>query len=783
MQLYLLNYNNKYNNLLRRETSLSGYMEYLIRVYPDDYNFKPNDGISTTITLNEDSTPDYIVCSEDGTTIHSRWFVIERVRITAGQYRFSLYRDTLADFYDEVKQATCYLTRGMLKNSDPYIFNQESLSLNQIKQREIMLKDKSKIPWIVAYMSTNKTTNDITYSPASNQVDINVDSLESWEYNKTFRNYRGAAYHAWIKNTLMGATQLCEFSWNENGGQPCIQNENAYGFYAFSIISHSTSLISKSAIFTGIYDQLLENTSGNIESNVRTWYSSDNLNAAGLIQQDGKIIKTSDNKFYRVMINYGNIEKSFNDVAMGTAPYTFVQSIVSKCSEVQGTGNNSSYTVTYDYQEIYPTFVEVAYDTYKLNLSNAAKPLNDAPWYAIAIPADDYIIKTTGAATSNITQMKSISRGLAAAFGTQGGNEVYDVQLLPYCPIPELITANNTIDISGLSSDSYVTITKNTTITGYAFYLSSSSFNSVVSLNTSDIKYIINKTTRSRKIQQMCDIWRFASPSYSNTYDFDLAKNYGLVEINIQATYKPYNPIILVSPLYNGLYGKTFDKEQRGLLLQGDFSMPRTSDAFVNYELNNRNYQDIFNRQMQSTEYQNRLARINQAVSGAVGAIQGGATAGGAATLVSGLNPAGLIAGAVGTAASGAAAIADYEILKASQNEQLSLSRDVYNMNLRNIQAVPDTLSKVGAYTIINKIFPILEYYSCTSAEELAAEEKIKYNGMACGFICTIKDYINNTYQGHKYICGTIIHIDLNGEDNHMAATIAEEIAKGVRIE
>ena len=43
------------------------------------------------------------------------------------------------------------------------------------------------------------------------------------------------------------------------------------------------------------------------------------------------------------------------------------------------------------------------------------------------------------------------------------------------------------------------------------------------------------------------------------------------------------------------------------LVPDGDFSLPMVTDAFVEYELNNKNYQQIFNRQIEHWSNINRI--------------------------------------------------------------------------------------------------------------------------------------------------------------------------------
>ena len=104
---------------------------------------------------------------------------------------------------------------------------------------------------------------------------------------------------------------------------------------------------------------------------------------------------------------------------------------------------------------------------------------------------------------------------------------------------------------------------------------------------------------------------------------------------------------------------------------------------------------------------------------------------------------------------------------------------------LGTIQALPNTISKVSALNNNNKIFPILEYYTCTEEEEKAFINKGAYNGMTVMAIGKLRGYIGNNweYNGIKskgYIKGSIIRIENISEDTHYFNAIADEIFKGV---
>lgn len=96
-----------------------------------------------------------------------------------------------------------------------------------------------------------------------------------------------------------------------------------------------------------------------------------------------------------------------------------------------------------------------------------------------------------------------------------------------------------------------------------------------------------------------------------------------------------------------------------------------------------------------------------------------------------------------------------------------------------NIQALPSSLAKTSALTFNNKIFPILEYYTCTDEEKQALRDKIKYNGMTVGRIGIIVDFIR---EEKTYIKGKLIRLESIDEDFHILNAIADEMNKGVFI-
>ena len=194
--LIFLKYNNYFNRIMRRENTLEAYRQYRIsgengrlsEFY--NVNFNPNDGVETTQDINWFAEqPDYLVVSENGIDISSRWFIIESTRLLNGQHRCNLRRDSIADSWNVLKEAPVYVEKGIVADNDPAIYNKEELVVNQIKKQEILLTDKSECPWIVGYYSRldseGNTTNLTGKFYTSGIADHTYNNISNWPYYYT----------------------------------------------------------------------------------------------------------------------------------------------------------------------------------------------------------------------------------------------------------------------------------------------------------------------------------------------------------------------------------------------------------------------------------------------------------------------------------------------------------------------------------------------------------------------------------------------------------------------
>ena len=192
MNLYLLNYNNYYNRVVKRLNNLNDYSPYILTTI-ENVNFNPNDGVNAEQIVNwGGAIPDYLIAADE--TGFTRWFVIEAIRTRKGQYRLTLHRDLVADNYDAVVDAPCFIEKATLPANNPLIFNSENMSFNQIKTSELLLKDKTGCPWIVGYFARKDGNGDILNLTGNVEIEAAPDfvingPITDFEYYEYIDNY------------------------------------------------------------------------------------------------------------------------------------------------------------------------------------------------------------------------------------------------------------------------------------------------------------------------------------------------------------------------------------------------------------------------------------------------------------------------------------------------------------------------------------------------------------------------------------------------------------------
>lgn len=288
--------------------------------------------------------------------------------------------------------------------------------------------------------------------------------------------------------------------------------------------------------------------------------------------------------------------------------------------------------------------------------------------------------------------------------------------------------------------------------------------------------YITENSAVATKVDSECSFERLSSPNYQGQFEFCVAKNNGVDFINVDMTLKPINPYIHLNPNFKNMYGDDWN-DARGLICNGDFSFGLKEDKFQTYELQNRNYENIFNRQIQSMEVEHGLQKREARWSIAAGAVQGGTTGGAGAALLGASVPGAIATGVGAGALSLGAGIADLGILKERQAEQKDLAIDMHEFQLGNIRALPYSLTKCPAFTYNNKLFPFIERYSATDEEVKILKNYLSLRSFNINAMGSIGEYIQDQ---PTFIKGQLIRLDELHCPTNIANDLYNEINQGV---
>ena len=765
-------------------------------------NFKPNDNVSTEIIDNDVGIhPDYLlVLNDDASEILSRWFIMETVRTREKQYRYILRRDVIVDNLNALTVAPVFVQKAWLDENNPLILNDEGMSFNRIKTSETLLKDFSGSAWYIAYLSKTKGGSSINLQIPAGEVEGAVDLSDIADemgiptsYLSSLLNFNsdtsipakfvkslGLTFWSWgVANGVYDYRYACNFNykiegittdyeWDTSGDQYPLFNVNTDIGVAFINLYLRDAVNNNKTAFYNQLPQML---------NVPYYLDTEKLNI--LRNYQDKYIYYLG-KYYKLNVLMSGSEYTNNDAYFPYNKYSSLETIANEiASHASGTYvlNTSGGFLSFysNSDKVFIQLNEVSDDPnipiMDLYISPSRKQTLDQQYDIIAFPANDIELqlKDKDDEIYSFTSIGDICRKIVTQLGIQEDANVYDIQLLPYCPLDKIfelydLTVNKDYNLIVDHNDS-------TKIYGAVFYISSASFQQKLNYSLT--------LQESMKMDNECDMYRLISPNYQGTFEFNVAKNGGSVDFfTAYCTYKPYTPFIKVTPDLKYVYGTDFN-DNRGLICSGDFSMPRINSAWESYQLQNKNYQNIFNRDIQNLELMQGIEKMQHRVTGGLGIFTDalkGAVAGG---MVSGSPWGAAIGGVLGAGASTAGYFMDKDIMAIQHREQRSLAVDKFNYQLGNIKALPYTLTKIGAFDISSKVFPVLEYYTCTDKEKEAMRLKLKYESMTVMKIGYFGDFYNR-FDEPKYFKGELIRCDELAEDNHMLEVIYSEIMKGV---
>lgn len=813
----------------------------------NNINFNPNDGITAEVTVgkyskeDDDMRANYLMVTElqedAPRKIVSRWFVMEQKKIRYGQWRLTLRRDVVADNYDECLKSTFYIEKAMLKEGNSLIYNSEGSVMNKVKVSENLLEDKTKVAWIVGYLA--KGTADIKGEVRMNSNDdssfVSIGTtLEKWKYGPNSFNAASPLVEepyserlqikADRQDGLVKYIDSLTFGKIFSEANPSFSPyENASFFDPDNYLDidegNWNNLLSYSKSANASYEKMgglsqIKNAFGS------AYGFSNSTTSSELKSYNGVSIVDTNGKHYRCRLTQaGDIKESIESKVNSDSnkdAFNYLLSLVNgmvyddgkKVFKNYPSKTDSSFLYGYSSHRYYLVFEELqGFDSY-FNMSGSKLVTEDAGYDVFAIPyplsgeMKAIVRKGNVLVGSSFTITAKNSLALAQSIATVAGTKLYDMQLLPYCPITkgveykdineggsykvyklainwdELASSESlAVSYAGKSSDSGSTIDKDN-LMGIILHCPASQFSFDIDNETMIKEDQENPTALRVKESNECDMYRLVSPNYQGTFEFSLSKNgFYVRDFHVDCKYKPYSPYIHVSPDFQGLYGTDYN-DARGLTCSGDFSLDVVSDAWIQYQINNKNYENVFNRQIEYLDFNRGQERIAQAFSLGAGAVQGTTTGGLAGMMVGG--PMGALAGATaGSVSSIAGGLADWAMSEERYRQQRQYNSDMYQFRLGNVQALPYTLTKISSLNPNSKLVPFVEKYSCTSEEREAFAKKIKYNSMSVGAIGFLGDYVQSE---RTFVKGQLIRYGGLNLDDHEAEELTKEFNMGVYI-
>lgn len=805
MTLYLYKFNNYYNRISKYYATLDEYAANgtLLGTFTG-VNFISNDGVSTSQILNYGGveSPDYLIVADEDNNIVSRWFVIDTIRTRLLQYSLSLYRDLIADYRQEVLNAPMFIEKATLPLGNPLLFNKENISFNQIKTSEHLLKDSSECAWIVGYVDKN-FSGTISVLPIDTIVDYDYTSFDQYPYNiyadEEYKVEKKSVlrFNWWVGGAMYPSRDSYCYAWNKFGNSIAPLNSSPITGEYFADYVYKKPSGTKGIGWKSLVDENDITTVANrdvkplIQS--RSWIK---FNAPDYVngihsstdyeqfeKENGKIMRVGG-KTYRIKV----YSSSSGNSVMQEIPQSSVLGL--KMGEIADALKNLGYidsnqTPTesaYEYECSYfgykITYEPVYLEQFTANITGNRLRSQHLPYDIFCIPYGDIRIGET----NNIANADYAIR-FANEIIRNAGAKLYDIQLLPYCPVIDRVVGSSaTNDLRILVStenNDFILQAEDGTAVSVGIWVNNPDFSLT-------IPYVIERPMDavSAKISNECDLYRIVSPNYNGEFEFSPAKNEGVSGFIVDCSYKPFTPYIRVSPNFDGLYGGNFG-DARGLICGGDFSLTQASDSWVQYQIQNKNFQVMFDRQIQSMDINNNVQREQERwarITGAVGGAAAGAATGsmiGGAMGKAGTGIVGGLGAAIGAGVSWAAGTRDMELQEQLRQEARDMTIDQFGYQLQNIAARPASLTKVSSLNKNNKLFPFIEYFTSTDVEKQAFRNKLLYNGMTVMAIGTMNDYIQTT---PSYIKGKLVRLEGISDDYHLVNSISEELNKGVYI-
>lgn len=727
------------------------------------------------------SLPTYLVDNDTD----RRFFVTGYTQLSGVKYQLSLLRDVISENPLLWQQETAYISAGLATDYNKY--KRWDLPYTNTKVKEDRLNINGKSSFFVYYVNTQSLNNGVlseedlkisyTSIPGITGYDYSVANIAALD-NSQLINYTGNDVGAinMVKDVNVSFNWVGDIPYTKVSGRlvegPYATGkwykykmtynleESAENSFSFSVLDSEgkdpSYYVDADNALTGnvlyipmrlnnmVYGlQSLDgffNNYGNSKYDMRDQLKAVMTNfLSSLNPQNQETVSSVDKYVGKIIYNEADkkvytVDKSTSDYQLGgnlhknnytafvntikniSFPYYFIKdgnsTINYSANDIKGYGNFIFYTANQSI--IRYTLRELGVATsFNFNFKANTRKLPRSSVRCVNIVSDD---TENGISDSDIAQTLMLAQTNPINPATDTGR-ILDVQFLPF----SMATATNE-----------------------NFKINDTPIKAMF-LDTDDLEFYTDMTDLT-EINKECDTIKIVSPSRASQYLFRPYNNDGIMEFKTKITLRPYNTIIYIRPSTKGLLMYDYD-DKDCLIISEDFSLTAVTSEWTNYIYNNRNYNDVFERQIQGREFERTWERkIEEAQKKSDEWTSRNISAQKASTYTGNLPIISSVAGAIGTAFQDQTylqmAQIDRQYNEATYQEGIQLSRDLFEMQLENIQSQPIVPSKIS--TLDAKLLPgvYLEYYSSNPSELQAINDFYKFNGNRIDAYGTFSQYL-----------------------------------------
>jgi uncharacterized protein (DUF2147 family) len=219
---------------------------------------------------------------------------------------------------------------------------------------------------------------------------------------------------------------------------------------------------------------------------------------ARLKSYEGKLLRDSLGKYYSIKVNTEIVDSTEEFVPSTASAYTLMANVFNSAFNQLATPND--YAMRYSaekYQKVVITIKEESTINFKYDMTKTTTTTSDPLYDIICVPYGEITmhLTDTSGTTHDITTSETVSMKLMESLTRQlSSSQVLDLQLVPYCPIPNDITGTKEIKVT--DSARIIPCTQNTTYEYGAIVVPSGTFSLAI-----DETIGINRPTHTENLQ------------------------------------------------------------------------------------------------------------------------------------------------------------------------------------------------------------------------------------------------------------------------------------------